>query len=92
MSPQLAMEAIFVGGTLIPVWLTVRNLLKDAGEPLQILVTGASYHLISEWVGLNSYFLENSHAANKKYSDLVSTHYDMRGRGFDFYHTQNMFR
>ena len=81
-TPKLAQEAIFVGATLFPVYLVMNNLFE---EPfLKVFATGATYHLLSEWSGLNAYYLENSHAADMRYGDLVSWHFKERDKGFDF--------
>jgi len=81
-NPKLTSEAVFVGLTLFPVYVVMDKIFQ---EPMaKIFATGASYHFLSEWYGLNAYFLENSHAADMRYGDLVSWHFRERDKGFDF--------
>ena len=79
--PQLAAEAVFIGATLVPVWVIWNALLGTGNDVVKIFATGASYHLISEWSGLNNHYLENSHASNLRYGDLVKQHFRLRSNG-----------
>ena len=78
---QLAAEAVFIGATLVPIWVVFNALLGERNDVVKVFATGASYHLICEWSGLNNHFLENSHASNKRYGDLVQQHFRLRSNG-----------
>ncbi|NDC23089.1 MAG: hypothetical protein EBZ49_03015 [Proteobacteria bacterium] len=54
---RLATEAVFVGATLIPFVMFAESKLTT--KPLAIFLAGASYHLVAEFSGLNSWYLEN---------------------------------
>jgi hypothetical protein len=87
LSSQLAAEAIFVGATLFPVYAVWNAFIQN--PPLKVFLTGVSYHLIAEYSGINAHYLENSHANNKRYGDLVQQHYAARDQGFEAYRWAN---
>jgi hypothetical protein len=80
---QLYGEAIAVGAALVPVWYfistaTTVTRIDFAGKPvLDIFLSGLLFHLVAEEVGLNTWFLTNSHAAK----NLIGT--TIRGDEFN---------
>jgi hypothetical protein len=62
-SQQLAIEAATVGAAFIP-WTYVVSGVMRTNRPhmITLFVAGASFHLMAELTGLNSYYLEHSAA------------------------------
>ena len=74
---QLYGEALVVGAALVPVWLaismaTTAMRLDFAGKPaLDVFVSGFLFHLVAEETGVNTWFLTNSHASKKQFTDTI---------------------
>jgi hypothetical protein len=59
---QLAMEAAVTGLTVLPVAAVTRRLVPN-NFYVQVALAGAAYHLISEAMGVNEWFIYHSAAA-----------------------------
>ncbi len=64
MDPQLLVEATVVGIGLVVVFVVVRMFVKNLY--LALFVSGALFHLIAEFTGVNAWYLKNSVAAKKQ--------------------------
>ena len=71
-------EAAFVGISLVPMWFLVAQFTLATkvltGSPhlkamLDVAVAGALFHLTAEESGLNHYYLTNSYAYEKSFSN-----------------------
>jgi len=61
---RLATEASFVGATLIPFVVLAES--KIQSKALSVFVAGACYHLVSEFSGLNAWYLQHGAATLHK--------------------------
>ncbi|NDC55476.1 MAG: hypothetical protein EBZ69_01450 [Alphaproteobacteria bacterium] len=60
-SGRLVVEALIVGATLTPVVMFAESRFEN--RMIAITIAGASYHLIAEFSGLNSWYLKHGAAA-----------------------------
>ena len=83
---QLYGEALVVGATLVPVWAAVTQATTAAqinfqSKPvIDVFLTGFLYHMLAEELGVNKWYLTNSHAAANVSASLVDDsviHVDM---------------
>lgn len=61
---QLLIESAVVGATIIPVYMLAHQVFQD--DYVAVGVAGVSYHILSEMMGVNRWFLDNSVASIKK--------------------------
>jgi len=77
---ELYKEAAFVGLALVPMWWLVKtfttatNMDGPYKEVLDIVIAGSLFHLTAEESGLNTWYLSNSHAAKKQFSQSFRSH------------------
>ena len=82
---QLYGEALVVGASIIPVWAAVTQVTTIArinfeSKPLiDVFLSGFLYHLLAEELGVNTWYLTNSHAAN----NVLASHVDDSVLRFD---------
>lgn len=66
---QLYREALVVGATLVPVYVavsqatTLSRIQFESKGILDVMLAGFLYHMIAEELGVNTWFLTQSHAA-----------------------------
>lgn len=73
-STKLLLEAVVVGGTLMPVYFfthsVVTSLLPRAGDDVQdylsLFLSGALFHVLFEEAGFNDWYLDNGVATQKR--------------------------
>lgn len=87
--PHLAKEALVVGATIVPVYLMTEAFFEKAPTAMKLFITGAGYHLLSEYLGVNEWYLDNGYAQRKRYGDIISEHEAFRSSGFDMYRWKN---
>ena len=74
---KLYKEAAFVGIALVPMWIlvskftTAMQLSSPNKAALDIMLAGAMFHLTAEETGLNAYYLTNSYAHDRNFSDAI---------------------
>ena len=61
---QLLIESAVVGATIIPVYMLAHQVFPD--DYVAVGVAGVSYHILSEMLGVNRWFLDNSVSSIKK--------------------------
>ena len=72
---QLGKEAVAVGLGLVPIYFVVNEVLPNSQQWMKLAVAGASFHLLCEYYGINNWYLNNSVASKKKYSDVYDDYY-----------------
>lgn len=79
---QVYQEAVFVGLTMLPIWLLVQQstTLFRIGwrhkDKLDVVLAAASYHLIAEATGLNEFYAKNGAAVKKLLASSLDGVYD----------------
>ena len=67
---QLYGEALAVGAGLVPVWAAVSRATTltrmdfASKDVIDVFIAGILFHLLAEELGVNKWYLTNSHAAN----------------------------
>ena len=83
---QLYGEALVVGAPLIPVWAavsratTLTRINFESKAAIDIFIAGFLYHILAEELGVNTWYLTHSHAANNVFSSVLDDsviHLDM---------------
>jgi len=59
---QMAIEALFVGTGNVASFMLVKNLFPRWTAVSQVFFAGVVFHLVSEFSGLNNYYLDNGAA------------------------------
>jgi hypothetical protein len=52
-------EAIVVGGLLLALFYTVKNIIPTYSEIVQLFITGAAFHILCEISGINLWYVKN---------------------------------
>jgi hypothetical protein len=72
---RLYQEAVVVGAGLIPMVLMAEELFPRLPKWGQIMVAGGGFHLICEFTGINTWYLDNGVASKKRFADVYQGQY-----------------
>jgi hypothetical protein len=76
------MEAASVGIALVPLWFAVSRFtaaVRFGGmykEVIDVALSGALFHFVAEEMGVNTYYLTNSHAYQKSFENAYQKHHE----------------
>lgn len=52
-------EASIVGGLLVALFNIIKNIIPNYSQIIQLFITGASFHILCEILGINLWYVKN---------------------------------